>query len=98
MSTHELRYATARADGQHTSAFSSATYDFLPSSNEPNWRTAEVRRYLATGCFQLDHHLRIARRDDSAVASIGKKLRSEEHTSELQSPCNIVCRLLLEKI
>src|SRR6516162_2643155 len=23
--------------------------------------------------------------------------RSEEHTSELQSPCNIVCRLLLEK-
>src|ERR1039457_2790534 len=25
------------------------------------------------------------------------KVRSEEHTSELQSPCNIVCRLLLEK-
>src|SRR2546426_9269412 len=25
------------------------------------------------------------------------KLRSEEHTSELQSPCNLVCRLLLEK-
>src|SRR5688500_19243396 len=24
-------------------------------------------------------------------------IRSEEHTSELQSPCNIVCRLLLEK-
>src|SRR5256885_12086639 len=28
---------------------------------------------------------------DSAVP------RSEEHTSELQSPCNLVCRLLLEK-
>src|SRR5256885_10836528 len=26
-----------------------------------------------------------------------KKRRSEEHTSELQSPCNLVCRLLLEK-
>src|SRR3989454_5088958 len=26
-----------------------------------------------------------------------KKKRSEEHTSELQSPCNLVCRLLLEK-
>src|SRR2546426_11021638 len=26
-----------------------------------------------------------------------KCLRSEEHTSELQSPCNLVCRLLLEK-
>src|SRR5688500_20384348 len=24
-------------------------------------------------------------------------LRSEEHTSELQSPCNLVCRLLLEQ-
>src|SRR5688500_19124967 len=27
----------------------------------------------------------------------GNNLRSEEHTSELQSPCNLVCRLLLEK-
>src|SRR5256885_9405257 len=27
----------------------------------------------------------------------GPLLRSEEHTSELQSPCNLVCRLLLEK-
>src|SRR5256885_3330969 len=30
-----------------------------------------------------------------APAQIGT--RSEEHTSELQSPCNLVCRLLLEK-
>src|SRR2546426_5100949 len=27
----------------------------------------------------------------------GLRERSEEHTSELQSPCNLVCRLLLEK-
>src|SRR5256885_3707867 len=27
----------------------------------------------------------------------GSLCRSEEHTSELQSPCNLVCRLLLEK-
>src|SRR5256885_13277995 len=26
-----------------------------------------------------------------------EEIRSEEHTSELQSPCNLVCRLLLEK-
>src|SRR2546426_6276636 len=26
-----------------------------------------------------------------------QEARSEEHTSELQSPCNLVCRLLLEK-
>src|SRR5688500_19507057 len=30
-----------------------------------------------------------------ATRNIGR--RSEEHTSELQSPCNLVCRLLLEK-
>src|SRR5256885_5457038 len=28
---------------------------------------------------------------------LGQQVRSEEHTSELQSPCNLVCRLLLEK-
>src|SRR5256885_12178672 len=28
---------------------------------------------------------------------LDKHARSEEHTSELQSPCNLVCRLLLEK-
>src|SRR2546426_3961225 len=28
---------------------------------------------------------------------VWKAMRSEEHTSELQSPCNLVCRLLLEK-
>src|SRR5256885_6328229 len=33
------------------------------------------------------------------LASFSKAdgVRSEEHTSELQSPCNLVCRLLLEK-
>src|SRR5256885_4709973 len=43
---------------------------------------------------------------DAAAATLHKAgadsvppayLRSEEHTSELQSPCNLVCRLLLEK-
>src|SRR5256885_9443486 len=29
--------------------------------------------------------------------SVPARRRSEEHTSELQSPCNLVCRLLLEK-
>src|SRR5256885_7740863 len=45
---------------------------------------------------------------DEAASPLGTELfhpfesatgerRSEEHTSELQSPCNLVCRLLLEK-
>src|SRR5688500_19325750 len=33
----------------------------------------------------------------SLQRGVGGNLRSEEHTSELQSPCNLVCRLLLEK-
>src|SRR2546426_6497171 len=33
----------------------------------------------------------------SAVRAGCPPRRSEEHTSELQSPCNLVCRLLLEK-
>src|SRR5256885_3486798 len=34
---------------------------------------------------------------DRPKAGWGLQPRSEEHTSELQSPCNLVCRLLLEK-
>src|SRR3989454_8222769 len=32
----------------------------------------------------------------AALRTPPRLLRSEEHTSELQSPCNLVCRLLLE--
>src|SRR5256885_15593519 len=42
-----------------------------------------------TVCCELD--LEARRRGLRSV------FRSEEHTSELQSPCNLVCRLLLEK-
>src|SRR5256885_11492952 len=34
---------------------------------------------------------------DCPCNGCGRMSRSEEHTSELQSPCNLVCRLLLEK-
>src|ERR1039457_7495256 len=33
----------------------------------------------------------------STAQTLKAERRSEEHTSELQSPCNLVCRLLLEK-
>src|SRR5438876_8039172 len=35
--------------------------------------------------------------DGIPVAGNGRAVRSEEHTSELQSPVHLVCRLLLEK-
>src|SRR5256885_11799095 len=37
------------------------------------------------------------RRQQRPIVAAEVELRSEEHTSELQSPCNLVCRLLLEK-
>src|SRR2546426_3456501 len=40
------------------------------------------------------HSLRLLPRGGAVAPRLG---RSEEHTSELQSPCNLVCRLLLEK-
>src|SRR5256885_3473644 len=50
----------------------------------------------------LFRSLRQARRGDAEIPRhrAGARTllpRSEEHTSELQSPCNLVCRLLLEK-
>src|SRR2546426_9284490 len=47
------------------------------------WRRVDVPR-LRVPPFDLEVEWRNAE-------------RSEEHTSELQSPCNLVCRLLLEK-
>src|SRR5256885_13313035 len=38
-----------------------------------------------------------SRRTSATSAGSAVRARSEEHTSELQSPCNLVCRLLLEK-
>src|SRR5256885_12383275 len=51
------------------------------------FRSAEVERHRA----RIDGH-RL-----SAEVEVNPVRRSEEHTSELQSPCNLVCRLLLEK-
>src|ERR1039457_5270501 len=48
------------------------------------------------------HHMAVVRRGMEYAVHVyrGERVnrhRSEEHTSELQSPCNLVCRLLLEK-
>src|SRR3989454_8581110 len=51
----------------------------------------------------LGHGAEAAAAARAAVAALSRYAdesvlpRSEEHTSELQSPCNLVCRLLLEK-
>src|SRR2546426_7670380 len=48
---------------------------------------------LASAREQTLHVLHV----DTRFAGQVLHQRSEEHTSELQSPCNLVCRLLLEK-
>src|SRR2546426_6663473 len=53
---------------------------------------AELRAQHAALGAQVD--LNVAR---TPAALVRYQERSEEHTSELQSPCNLVCRLLLEK-
>src|SRR5256885_11371029 len=40
---------------------------------------------------------RVPKSGPGRLIVMGTCERSEEHTSELQSPCNLVCRLLLEK-
>src|SRR2546426_2286250 len=50
---------------------------------------------LASMIFSPRRNLKTRWRSSSANKP--KENRSEEHTSELQSPCNLVCRLLLEK-
>src|SRR5256885_13122970 len=44
---------------------------------------------------QVEDRLRLAAPEPVRLGA--EQNRSEEHTSELQSPCNLVCRLLLEK-
>src|SRR2546426_6290553 len=45
-------------------------------------------------CFELEQRIPFGM---IGALVTGLLDRSEEHTSELQSPCNLVCRLLLEK-
>src|SRR6266850_3646921 len=60
-------------------------YTTLFRSHEPRRPVLHLR----------ERDLRLLRRPRAPVARV--RVRSEEHTSELQSPCNLVCRLLLEK-
>src|SRR5256885_8087308 len=74
-------------DTATTEIYTLSLHDALPISLE-----------LAGDCrVAVDQPAReaAARRVEHPHAHVGR--RSEEHTSELQSPCNLVCRLLLEK-
>src|SRR2546430_5700973 len=70
----------------------------------PTRRSSDLRRVVGLGEMKEDgaalswHHRRVVEADDDNQVVKGIIApRSEEHTSELQSQSNRVCRLLLEK-
>src|SRR5256885_6838003 len=66
------------------------------SRSEPPLRRPRRRQPRLPRAQQADPAAHPRSLADQRVIA-GELLRSEEHTSELQSPCNLVCRLLLEK-
>src|SRR5205807_4436982 len=68
--------------------------DFLEMAAEEKMKHGMSRKDALRAVRLERGSLEIAK---EVVRSAGWESRSEEHTSELQSPCNLVCRLLLEK-
>src|SRR5256885_9690291 len=56
-----------------------------------------LRPLRVSGCREADRPARPSIHLHGHQFPPHQAFRSEEHTSELQSPCNLVCRLLLEK-
>src|SRR5256885_6198271 len=67
-------------------------YTTLFRSAQPSERAGPFARTPLPQRAAQELHLAL-----HASAGLHACQRSEEHTSELQSPCNLVCRLLLEK-
>src|SRR5256885_13276188 len=63
-------------------------------SRAPSGQPAEPSHPPRSGCPAATAH---PTPRDARPTGYRIRGRSEEHTSELQSPCNLVCRLLLEK-
>src|SRR5690554_7335375 len=86
-----------------TTNYTLSLHDALPISvKAKSMRTARhLLSYMPLARSFPAHNFAGKRKPDSAVASAAllftARLRSEEHTSELQSRPHLVCRLLLEK-
>src|SRR2546426_3711600 len=83
----------------YTTLFRSASADAQEgAARRPPASTSRRTRSFSTS-FRSPHLVPETGREVALPQIIeqGDEARSEEHTSELQSPCNLVCRLLLEK-
>src|SRR2546426_2149095 len=67
----------------------------------PREPAASARIFTISSCVRASSAMRCSasswKASDCSASPTSSAVRSEEHTSELQSPCNLVCRLLLEK-
>src|SRR2546426_6911970 len=76
----------------YTTLFRSRTH-----CSQRDHQQAERRRFWNTAHNDVIQVGIVLGKDPIGVDCQDLQIRSEEHTSELQSPCNLVCRLLLEK-
>src|SRR5688572_33373703 len=84
-------------DTATTEIYTLSLHDALPiSSGAPRLNSSSCSLFNPTA-FLPDRHLRWASSARSSLTKCSARRRSEEHTSELQSQSNLVCRLLLEK-
>src|SRR5688500_20066022 len=75
-------------------------HDALPISGHPSFvMSASFTNQVLAQIELWQNHADYDRQVYTLPRHLDEKVarRSEEHTSELQSPCNLVCRLLLEK-
>src|SRR5256885_8231531 len=89
-------------DTATTEIYTLSLHDALPISChlaalDDRIKAAVVVGWMASFPTQLQRHVRHTIGHTKLVPGLYRYMRSEEHTSELQSPCNLVCRLLLEK-
>src|SRR5690242_21386051 len=75
----------------------STLFPYTTLFRSPRMRPMTRRRPPSVGIITAPHHRRRSARARCFILPGKHGLRSEEHTSELQSHVNLVCRLLLEK-
>src|SRR5256885_15872459 len=90
-------------DTATTEIYTLSLHDALPICSSPSNSTetrVAIARPVKTATVTCRRRSAVILRERSRLGCSfhrPRDCRSEEHTSELQSPCNLVCRLLLEK-